>query len=775
MPLGPLAPPIAAPTPHLQTGAIVSDWLMHPSTRLRTRERRRVPRRGAPSPLWGKMLGDWKLLAVFLIAGSVLGGAATLLQPRRYEASAIVWIRITPEIQSLYGGIKRGNSRFARPNRIRNLSTYMAAGILQRDLYYAKNSAAFSQFILSHALQADTAGHGFSESLPAFSFTHAAAPGGPKELIRSFASQPTAIRISAVGSDPAAAAAAADLYAQAYVEWSKISERVTSEAQRESLSNADSVAISAATATSERLQYLTSRGVPSNIDARFAARIQLDDLDAQIAREEARRQALLTQINRTEQGLTSGTSYLVPEQLRRARERLDVLLDQLDAEEPRDPASAPGRGDNGALRAEIESVRRQIRSYTAQILDDTPGTLADVNQVLALQDRLHVTEIALDGLRARQQRLLEGPSGVRTWTLAPAEELELEWETQKHAIAEQREAWLNEQLQSARVIEAAGRGYAEVFRHAALPSHPLGYSPFHTGAVGLALGAFAWLTFILFRSKVSALELTPAAVQALGLPVVASLAELAEPPEQNLLRISGRGSDRQASAPPAFDDAFARLRVSLKYASPDHTNTTYVLTGLAPGDGASAMAIGLATFLAGGGQRTLLVDANLDHPCLHDLADVPRSPGFTDAVRSRPGAAKPTRLAENLDLLPAGTAVPDATAYLQSDALTLLLDHLSASYDAILFDTPALEAGSDAALLAAQVDQTIIVATSGAPTALALADAVSQIRGLGGHMLGIVLNRVAETDTPTNDEEADSESDVHGEMHPDFVRIPQPA
>jgi tyrosine-protein kinase Etk/Wzc len=70
-----------------------------------------------------------------------------------------------------------------------------------------------------------------------------------------------------------------------------------------------------------------------------------------------------------------------------------------------------------------------------------------------------------------------------------------------------------------------------------------------------------------------------------------------------------------------------------------------------------------------------------------------------------------------------------------------LIVRLRSVFDLIVFDSPPVLGASDASILSAQADATIIVAAAGQTQVEEIDAAVNELRGMGARVFGTVLNR----------------------------------
>ncbi len=191
-------------------------------------------------------------------------------------------------------------------------------------------------------------------------------------------------------------------------------------------------------------------------------------------------------------------------------------------------------------------------------------------------------------------------------------------------------------------------------------------------------------------------------------------------------------------------EAYRILRTNIEFnrKSPD-ANTISVVSG-GPGEGKSTTLANLAFICAQGGYSTLVVDADLRRPIQHKLFDVSNNVGLTNYLTSEMRLTEVIASTgiENLSILPSGVLPSDAVGILNSQRMSDMIGELKLSYDIILFDSPPMLGVSDASVLASEVDQTVIVVQHRRFPRAMLTRVKQAILGVGGTVLGVVLNNV---------------------------------
>ena len=160
-------------------------------------------------------------------------------------------------------------------------------------------------------------------------------------------------------------------------------------------------------------------------------------------------------------------------------------------------------------------------------------------------------------------------------------------------------------------------------------------------------------------------------------------------------------------------------------------------------DGKSTIALNLATALAEGGRRkVLLIEADLHRPSLCEQLGIDKRAGLSECLEGRlhPGAL--LRRLEPLGwyLLPAGEPRSNPTELLQTEAFSDTLQKLSQDFDWILIDSPPIIPLTDALSIARQANATLLVAREGHTPREAIEKAIAVLGRQ--RVLGIVLNAV---------------------------------
>jgi protein-tyrosine kinase len=194
-------------------------------------------------------------------------------------------------------------------------------------------------------------------------------------------------------------------------------------------------------------------------------------------------------------------------------------------------------------------------------------------------------------------------------------------------------------------------------------------------------------------------------------------------------------------------EAFRSLRAQVRRRLAELGRRTLAVLSPAHGDGRSHVAANLAVAFAQGGGRTLLVDGDLRRPRLHRLfgseagepavqdgavdASPTESGGLAQMLsgRSRSLAVDAVPGLPALFVLRAGAVPPNPLELLEGPALAPLLADVAGKFEHVIVDTPAFEAGMDAAVLAAACGSGLMVLRPGATRLAAAQDLMASLPG----------------------------------------------
>ncbi len=193
-------------------------------------------------------------------------------------------------------------------------------------------------------------------------------------------------------------------------------------------------------------------------------------------------------------------------------------------------------------------------------------------------------------------------------------------------------------------------------------------------------------------------------------------------------------------------EAARSIRTNLLFMAPDKPYRTLLVTSAGPSEGKTTVACCVAVSMAQTGKRVLLVDCDFRRPRIHRIfkhGGAEMGPGLTSAlVDDASGECVVPTEVPNLSVIPAGPIPPNPAELLQSERFKQFLAKVSRRFDLVVLDSPPLVAVTDATVLSALVDGTIVVVRA-FQTGKDLARHANRLLAhVGSPIAGLILNAV---------------------------------
>jgi len=167
-------------------------------------------------------------------------------------------------------------------------------------------------------------------------------------------------------------------------------------------------------------------------------------------------------------------------------------------------------------------------------------------------------------------------------------------------------------------------------------------------------------------------------------------------------RVPGGTTLLSGDVPHTFGEAFRSLRTALAFSNGATSGRVIVVTSSQPLEGKTTTASNLAIALALGGEKVLLVDADLRRPNLHKTLGIDNPIGLSHLLTGQATPRDAIRITStpNLWVMTAGQVPPNPSELLASERMKKLLDPVHGWFDWVIVDTPPVLAVTDAVILA---------------------------------------------------------------------------
>lgn len=142
----------------------------------------------------------------------------------------------------------------------------------------------------------------------------------------------------------------------------------------------------------------------------------------------------------------------------------------------------------------------------------------------------------------------------------------------------------------------------------------------------------------------------------------------------------------------AVSESFRSLRSAINYLAADRERKKILVTSSVSGEGKTFCSLNLASVMALGGKKTVVVGCDLRRPKLAKYFNHSEKIGLSSFLI---GKATEEEIIvqtsrDNLFFVPSGIIPPNPAELLQTDRLKHFIDYLEARFDIVIFDTPPL-------------------------------------------------------------------------------------
>jgi polysaccharide biosynthesis transport protein len=259
-------------------------------------------------------------------------------------------------------------------------------------------------------------------------------------------------------------------------------------------------------------------------------------------------------------------------------------------------------------------------------------------------------------------------------------------------------------------------------------------------AMGLVLGLMLGVGSALLRDWMDQRLRSVEEIRALlGLPVLGVVPHMLE-------KQSDPERARLVETEPMSDvaEAYRTIRTAVYFGMPDKSSKTILITSPASGDGKSTLASNLAIAMAQAGQRVLLLDADFRRPRQHEIFGVESEKGLSSVLAGKAALANAIQRTSinGLSVLPCGPVPPNPSEILNSRKFMMVLEKLAEHYDHVLLDSPPVAPVTDARILGALCDTTLLVLRAEKSTRKISEHAIEGLLSTGATILGAIVNDV---------------------------------
>ena len=191
-------------------------------------------------------------------------------------------------------------------------------------------------------------------------------------------------------------------------------------------------------------------------------------------------------------------------------------------------------------------------------------------------------------------------------------------------------------------------------------------------------------------------------------------------------------------------ESLRSMRTAIHFALMNASNNIIAISGPAPEIGKSFITTNLATILAQGGKRVLVIDGDLRRGYLHKYFNADIKPGLAELLNHQNTYEDIVQnsTVENLFFVTRGKSPVNPSELLSTDKFKAFLDQASAHFDHILIDTPPVLAVTDGIIIAQYAGVNLLIARHGKTQIKELEITVNRFEQANVKVNGVILNDV---------------------------------
>ncbi len=428
------------------------------------------------------------------------------------------------------------------------------------------------------------------------------------------------------------------------------------------------------------------------------------------------------------------------------------------------------------ISQEIEDTKKSLQEETLKIargattIDPLSQIQEDLEEVSFLEAEIHTNHAREKALRS----VLDDYNA--TLLRLPQKELKLGQLIRDKDVADKIYTMLLEKYEAAKISAAEKIGNLRIIDPARPPKNPL----YPNKKLNLIIGVFLGFIFgvglsLIIEAFNISIRNEEDVEKHMKIPVLGTIPKIKN--SMAFIARKDRGSDYTPFA--CFDpklitalrpnspvsESFRTLRTNIQMSKTSRHVKTLLVTSTLPQEGKSIISANLAIATAQLGLRTLLIDADLRKPMVHNLFQLSLEPGLTGLFvkksrksrKNRNDVSKITRRnpedefipfihdtgIKNLFVTTSGKIPFNPSELLGSKRMAKSIEVLKKHFDILLFDMPPVNLVTDAAIMAQEVEGVLFVIRAGKTRLDQLMKAKKVLsRFVKGNRMGVILNNV---------------------------------
>ncbi|MFZ1730198.1 MAG: polysaccharide biosynthesis tyrosine autokinase [Bacteroidota bacterium] len=566
------------------------------------------------------------------------------------------------------------------------------------------------------------------------------------------------IRINVQSTSPIEAATIANLYVDAYQLRNLESARENVTTARSFLEGQmDSKKDSLASIENEVRGFQQSQGFVS-LDGETQQLIQqlatfeaqLEQAKISLSSAEKIRAEVLQQLKEVEPNLARQLKEGVDPQLKALLEKKTELEAKIQTAEYNNKQTMKVRPDMepfllkemAEMQKKLREVLDQIESVSKNLTSSDNITGAPVEYARELRQKVLQQNIDIESQRSQIANL---QSVIKQYNVQfekiPSQSIQYARLERRRLSYDKLYGLLDEKYQEAMINEQTTMGNVDIVDRAKVPVRPVKPNRPMNMILGILVGLGLGFGIAILLRYMDTTIRSPEDVEKLGMPVLAFIPTFGSTDNkldrnQTLVTLSAPQS------PPS--EGYRTMRTAIENSLPNHKKSmAVVFTSPAPKEGKSTAIANLAVSAANSGRKVLLVDADLRRPVQHQIFDIEREPGLSNALIGEVPVNQCIKKSAipGLHITPCGNIPSHPAELLGSARMEKFVKLVRQYYDLILFDAPPIIAMADTLVLSKYTDGTVLIVSADQTKSLGLDKAREMLDSNNARVLGVVVNR----------------------------------
>lgn len=397
------------------------------------------------------------------------------------------------------------------------------------------------------------------------------------------------------------------------------------------------------------------------------------------------------------------------------RKQLRSKEDEWNRYSPQHPRAKEILQEVRQIHAKIETIARQ--------------------EILKLESELDLLNKEIARLEFKQRQM-------------PAREVEYNELSRDLEVAKQQYTELKAKASEAQIAEAVESEDIEILDPALVPDFPTNRDKKQKAAIGGIVGLILGVGVVLVTEVLDkSIKSVDDVRRFLKMPVLGTIpkidfSDVYDFQDSEKIKQIDQQLVTHDYSPTPIGEAYRSLRTNLMFTKDHGRIRSLVITSNEPGDGKSFTAANLSITLAQLKSNTLLIDSDLRRGVLHNTFGIPKEPGFSNYLTDVVPLQTIIHEAQipNLSLISCGSLIPNPSELLGSHQMQRFLDEVRRKFDVIVFDSPPLNAATDAVVLGTQVDATVVVLRAGKTKRDLAKSKLDLFNSVPANVLGAILN-----------------------------------